>query len=109
MPFILNDRLELHMGPSSLGAPDDLEAVIVEFIDKAKASLDIAVQAIESPPIAQALVRARKRGIRIPMLLETDYLSETTPPATTLDHRCAEARNRQTSPPYRLARNRERP
>ncbi|HEY9548551.1 MAG TPA: phospholipase D-like domain-containing protein [Kiloniellaceae bacterium] len=81
MPFILNDRLELHMGPSSLGAPDDLEAVIVEFIDKAKASLDIAVQEIESRPIAQALVRARQRGIRIRLVLEQDYLRETKPPA----------------------------
>lgn len=81
MPFILNDRLELHMGPSSLGAPDDLEAVIVEFIDKATASLDIAVQEIESRPIAQALVRARQRGVRIRLVLEQDYLREAKPPA----------------------------
>lgn len=81
MPFILNDRLELHMGPSSLGAPDDLEAVIVDFIDKAKASLDVAVQEIESRPIAQALVRARQRGVRIRLVLEQDYLREAKPPA----------------------------
>src|SRR3546814_5870522 len=86
MPFILNDRLELHMGPSSLGAPDDLEAVIVEFIDKAKASLDIAVQENESRPIAQALVRARQRGIRIRLVLEQDYLRETKPPARSGEH-----------------------
>src|SRR3546814_20594506 len=74
-------RLEVHMGPSTLGARDDIEAGIVQFIDKAKASLDIAVQEIESRPIAQALVRARQRGIRIRLVLEQDYLRETKPPA----------------------------
>jgi phosphatidylserine/phosphatidylglycerophosphate/cardiolipin synthase-like enzyme len=74
MPFILNDRLELYMGPSSLGAPDDLEKAIVDFIDAAKTSLDVAVQEIESRPIAEALVRARQRGLRVRLVLEQDYL-----------------------------------
>jgi len=81
MPFILNDRLELHMGPAGLGAPDDLEAAIVGFIDLAKASLDVAVQEIESKPIAEALVRARQRGVRVRVVLEQDYLREERPPA----------------------------
>src|SRR3546814_8362105 len=70
MSFILKDRLELHMGPASLGAPDDLEAAIVGFIDEAKETLDVAVQEIESRPIAEALVRARQRGVRIRLVLE---------------------------------------
>jgi phosphatidylserine/phosphatidylglycerophosphate/cardiolipin synthase-like enzyme len=81
MPFILNDRLELHMGPSSLGAPDELEKVIVDFIDDARTSLDVAVQEIESRPIAEALVRARQRGLRMRLVLEQDYLRESRPPA----------------------------
>jgi phosphatidylserine/phosphatidylglycerophosphate/cardiolipin synthase-like enzyme len=76
MPFILNDRLELHMGPSSLGAPDDLEKAIVDFIDAAKTSLDVAVQEVESRPIAEALVRARQRGLRVRLVMEQDYLRE---------------------------------
>lgn len=81
MPFILDDRLELHMGPSSLGAPDDLEKVIVDFIDQAKSSLDVAAQEIESRPIAEALVRATQRRVRIRLVLEQDYLREARPPA----------------------------
>src|SRR3546814_13749202 len=81
MSFILKDRLELHMGPASLGAPDDLEAAIVGFIDEAKETLDVAVQEIESRPIAEALVRARQRGVRIRLVLEQDYLREERPPA----------------------------
>jgi len=81
MPFILNDRLELHMGPSSLGAPDDLEKAIVDFIDAAKTSLDVAVQEIESRPIAEALIRARQRRLRVRLVLEQVYLRASNPPA----------------------------
>ncbi|GAB4394574.1 MAG: hypothetical protein Tsb0032_20990 [Kiloniellaceae bacterium] len=81
MPFILNDRLELYMGPDGLGAPDNLEQVIVDFIDQAERSLDVAVQEIESRPITQALVRARQRGLRIRLVLEQDYLRADNPPA----------------------------
>jgi len=80
MPFILNDRLELHMGPATLGAPDDLEAVIVDFIDRARDSLDVAVQEIESRPVAEALIRARQRGLRVRLVLEQDYLRAGNPP-----------------------------
>ncbi|MGD1876446.1 MAG: phosphatidylserine/phosphatidylglycerophosphate/cardiolipin synthase family protein [Kiloniellaceae bacterium] len=79
LSFILNDRLELHMGPASLGAPDDLEKTIVDFIDDAKASLDVAVQEIESRAIAEALVRARQRGVRVRLVLEQDYLRADKP------------------------------
>jgi len=81
MPFILNNRLELHMGPASLGAPDDLLQVIVDFIDGARTSLDVAVQEIESRPIATALIRAKQRGLRVRLVLEQDYLRADKPPA----------------------------
>src|SRR3546814_10870031 len=46
-----------------------------------KETLDVAVQEIESRPIAEALVRARQRGVRIRLVLEQDYLREERPPA----------------------------
>lgn len=69
------------MGPASLGAPDDLERVIVGFIDQARFTLDVAVQEIESRPITEALVRARQRGLRLRLVLEQDYLRAGKPPA----------------------------
>ena len=81
MPFILNDRLELYMGPASLGAPDDLLRVIIDFIDRAKFTLDVAVQEIESRPIAEALIRAKQRKVRVRLVLEQDYLRAGKPPA----------------------------
>ena len=51
-------EIELYAGPKELGAPYDLEQVIVEFIARAKDSLAVAVQELDSMPIAQAILDA---------------------------------------------------
>lgn len=59
---------------------DDLGAAIVNFIDGATKSLDIAIQELESQPIADAVLRAqRDRGVRVRVALEGDYLTEDKP------------------------------
>jgi phosphatidylserine/phosphatidylglycerophosphate/cardiolipin synthase-like enzyme len=73
-------KIEAYVGPKELGAADDLEEVISEFIAGAKSSLDIAVQEIDSEPIAQAILDARYRGIDVRMVLEQDYLAEAKLP-----------------------------
>lgn len=73
MPLDLGS-IDFYMGPHTIGAPDNLEEVITGFIDNAKETLDIAVQELESEPIAQAIVSARQRGVRVRMVLEGDYL-----------------------------------
>lgn len=76
---ILHGPITLHLGPNHVGAPDDLEAPIVAFIDGATRWLDVAVQEIDHPPIAEALVRARLRGVRVKVVLEHDYIAEPKP------------------------------
>ena len=68
--------IELFMGPTELGSPDNLEQAITGFIDSADDTLDIGVQELESLPITQAILRARKRGVRVRVVLERDYLTE---------------------------------
>lgn len=75
MPVDLG-HLQLHMGPTALGAPDDLEVAILNFIDGAKLTLDIAVQELELETIAERLVRLSTAGIRIRVVVEGDYLIE---------------------------------
>jgi hypothetical protein len=73
----------VYVGPKELKAEDDLEAVIVDFIAGAKKSLDIAVQELDSEPIAQAILDARWRGVEVDLFLEQDYLRSDlkgTPP-----------------------------
>jgi len=73
--------VSLHLGPGAVGAPDDLEAAIIEFIDGARRELFVAVQEIDHPPIAEAILRARRRGVRLmDVVLEADYLRETRAP-----------------------------
>lgn len=73
--------IELFMGPSSLGGPDDLDAVIRDFLDGAEHSLAIAVQELDSRAIARSMLQAKARGVRIRLILEGDYLWESPPTA----------------------------
>jgi len=50
-------KIDVYLGPVELGAPDDLEQVVIDFIDQAKSSLDIAVQEIDSLKIAEAIIK----------------------------------------------------
>ncbi|MEM6642135.1 MAG: phospholipase D-like domain-containing protein, partial [Bacteroidota bacterium] len=68
--------IELHLGPFQQQGPDDLLKPIIEFIDSARRRqrLMIAVQEIDHRPIAEAIIRARKRGAIVDLVLEHDYL-----------------------------------
>ncbi|MBA2560643.1 MAG: phospholipase, partial [Propionibacteriales bacterium] len=71
--------VELYVGPTALGAPDDLDAVISAFLGEAKHTLAIAVQEVDSRSIADAILAARARGVRVQLILEGDYLVEAHP------------------------------
>jgi phosphatidylserine/phosphatidylglycerophosphate/cardiolipin synthase-like enzyme len=83
----LNGRLQAFLGPpGAAGAPDDLEKVIIDFIDQSEHTLDIAVQEIDNPRIAAAIDSAARRKrpgtdkfIRVRLVTEGDYLKEDKP------------------------------
>lgn len=66
--------IQAFVGPTELGAADNLEPVIVDFLSGAQESLDIAVQEIDSDVIAQAILDARWRGVSVRVFLEHSYL-----------------------------------
>ena len=74
MPSFARGKIEAYVGPKELGAADDLEEVICDFVAGARSSLDIAVQELDSEPIAQAILDARWRGVSVNLFLEQDYL-----------------------------------
>ncbi len=67
MPKTLG-KITLHMGPHSLGGPDNLEDAITEFISQAQKSLDIAVQELDSEIIGRAITAKRPR-VRVRLVL----------------------------------------
>ncbi len=75
MPKIIGN-IEVYMGPARLGAPDNLLDVIVNFINGAETSLLIAVQELDSRPIVDAIIRAKRRRVQVKLVLEADYLLE---------------------------------
>ena len=94
MPLDLGS-LELYMGPAALGGPDDLEGPIVAFIDGANEHLDVAVQELESLPIAKALLRAKARDVDVRVILEGKYLTVRTPVADPWSPGGANEKNRE--------------
>jgi phosphatidylserine/phosphatidylglycerophosphate/cardiolipin synthase-like enzyme len=52
---------------------DNLEDVIIDNIDIAKSTVDIAVQELRLPNIAKAMLRAKERGVRVRLILENKY------------------------------------
>jgi phosphatidylserine/phosphatidylglycerophosphate/cardiolipin synthase-like enzyme len=73
--------VEFYAGPAALGGPDDLDAVIREFIAGAKTSLRVAVQELDSHAIAEALLTAKARKVRVQLVQESSYLGEPKAPA----------------------------
>ena len=51
---------------------DDCTAAIVAEFDKAKDSIQYQLFNFTSEPIADALIRAHKRGVKVPLLLDDD-------------------------------------
>ncbi|BAZ06218.1 phospholipase D-like domain-containing protein [Calothrix sp. NIES-3974] len=52
---------------------DDLEQQIINTINRAEKTIDIAVQELRLPRIAQALVDKQKQGVKIRVILENNY------------------------------------
>ncbi|KQV67881.1 hypothetical protein ASC64_11845 [Nocardioides sp. Root122] len=83
MTVFASGKIEAFVGPTELGAADDLETVIGEFIAGARSTLAVAVQELDNPVIAQALLDASWRGVKVELFLEQDYLRSPlsgTPP-----------------------------
>ncbi len=80
MAIFAGGLIEAYAGPSELEAPDDLEKIIIDFIDGARKSLFIAVQELDSEKIAQAIIDASWRGVSVHLILEQDYLARGKPP-----------------------------
>ncbi|MBK1988626.1 DUF655 domain-containing protein [Sphaerospermopsis aphanizomenoides BCCUSP55] len=52
---------------------DDLEKQIIDAISQAKSTIDVAVQELRLPKIAQALAAKQKAGVKVRIILENNY------------------------------------
>ncbi|MGK7893200.1 MAG: phospholipase D-like domain-containing protein, partial [Xenococcus sp. (in: cyanobacteria)] len=53
---------------------DNLEAVIIEAINNANTSIDLAIQELQLPEIALALANSHRSGIKVRVILENRYI-----------------------------------
>jgi phosphatidylserine/phosphatidylglycerophosphate/cardiolipin synthase-like enzyme len=59
-------RQQIHQG-------DDLEKLIVDTISQAKSTIDVAVQELRLPKIAQTIVDKQKSGVKVRVIIENHY------------------------------------
>lgn len=52
---------------------DDLEQVVVQGIQSAQTTIDVAVQELRLPQVAEALVERQQAGVRVRLILENTY------------------------------------
>ena len=52
---------------------DNLESVIVEQITAAKSTIELAVQELNLPLVAQALVKSHRSGVKVRVILDNNY------------------------------------
>ena len=52
---------------------DNLEAVVIQAIEQAESSIDVAVQELQLPGIALALAKQAKKGIEVRVILDNKY------------------------------------
>ena len=52
---------------------DDMEAWLIEAIDGATKEVLVAIQELSLPRIAQALITAQQRGIRVAVMMDNNY------------------------------------
>jgi competence ComEA-like helix-hairpin-helix protein len=52
---------------------DNLEQIIIDHINQAQVSIDIAVQELRLPQIAQALAQKKQQGVNVRVILENSY------------------------------------
>ena len=52
---------------------DDLEQLLIENIDSAENSVEMAVQELTLPQVARALIRAHRRGVKVQIVVENSY------------------------------------
>ncbi|MBC1261855.1 phosphatidylserine/phosphatidylglycerophosphate/cardiolipin synthase family protein [Synechococcus sp. BSF8S] len=52
---------------------DDLEQLLLETIERAESDIQVAVQELSLPRVAEALVRRQRQGVRVQVVLENTY------------------------------------
>lgn len=52
---------------------DNLEQVLIDTINTAKSTVDVAVQELRLPKVAQAIVERQKAGVKVRVILENNY------------------------------------
>jgi competence ComEA-like helix-hairpin-helix protein len=74
---------------------DNLEKIIIDTINSAQVSVDLAVQELRLPLVAQALVKKQKTGVKVRVILENLYNQSITNTLTEKEKKNKRSQSRQ--------------
>lgn len=63
--------------PDRSASESNIIPALVGYIDQSRSSIDVAAFELDNKAVTEALVRAVKRGVRVRLVCETDYLKES--------------------------------
>jgi len=72
----ISDWYEIFFSKTDEESSDNIDIRLIDKINNAKKSIKIAVFELDSLTIADALINAHKRGIKVEMVTDTDYVNE---------------------------------
>lgn len=72
----ISDWYEVFFSKTDQESLDNIDIRLIEKLNTAKKSIRIAVFELDSPTIADALINAHKKGIKVEMVTDTDYIDE---------------------------------
>ncbi len=85
MDFV-GGKIKGYVGPRDLESSiDDVEQVIVDFIEEAEDTIDVAVQELDNVAIAEALIRQRRARRHVRVILNHSYLQDEVSRRKPLD------------------------
>ncbi|HMJ04276.1 MAG TPA: phospholipase D-like domain-containing protein [Conexibacter sp.] len=85
MDFV-GGKIKGYVGPQDVAEQlDDVEQVIVDFVEQATSTVDVAVQELDSIPIAEALIRQKRAGCSVRIVLNHSYLQDEVSRSRPLD------------------------
>ncbi|MEB3332810.1 MAG: phosphatidylserine/phosphatidylglycerophosphate/cardiolipin synthase family protein [Synechococcaceae cyanobacterium] len=74
--LVFNHRLERHYRSPVSGnwrQGDDLEKLLIDTVRSARREIQVAVQELSLPQLAEALVERQRQGVRVRVVLENNY------------------------------------
>jgi len=83
--YFHNRNVDARLASTTAVRNSDLPAILVGYLDRARVSIDVATFQFTDTKIADALVRAHRRGVRVRLVLDADSVAAASTTLASLE------------------------